>query len=259
MSNEDDKMLIPPEINDLSVDASPVVDEDHVDDEIFENISSQQMRYVQLAVNTGFSRHQIAQTLGVTVHMLTRWDKDPIVSRYMKAFKRSVSKISMEQAGQQSRILNDLAFAEMMSRFSMTPEDKAIINDDDVSVNIRLQVMRKYADGATFRDILEAVKVLGKQHRDDMLVEGEQVEDTLVETVRRTYMKKKYQNHQLNDTFKEGGLDLTKGWAQLVSEDGGVSFTDEQTHTNEEIVEERIQEIQRRSILKKNRTRDDEE
>jgi len=252
---QDNDSLVPPDLSLIQVDATS---QDDVDDDIFENISGEQMKYVQLTVNTAMSRRQVADVLGVTLHRLTSWDKDPIVSRYMSAYKKKISKISIEQAVHQSRYLNDLAFAEMSGRFQMSDEDKLIVNDPDESVNIRLQVMRKYASGSTFRDILESVKVLGKQYREDLLNEGDQEQDVFVEKTRKTYMKKRFQTKEVVDEFAEHGLDMTKGWAQLVSEDGGVSFTDHDV-SQEEYVEEFIEEIERKSILKRRRNGDEEE
>ena len=255
---DDPSKLDPPNLDEIIVSPAKVEKEDSVEDEIFESISAQQMRYVQLAVNTGMTRHQIAASMNVTVNMLTQWDKDPIVSRYMTAYKKEVSKHQIQQAASQSRILNDLAFTEMMSRFKMNDEDRDKINDPAIPINIRLQIMRKYAEGSTFRDVLESVKVLGKQYRDDIAVDGDQEEDMIVEKVRKTYMRKRFQDDSLQNEFKEAGLDLSKGWAELVSNDSGVTFTEAQRN-DDQVVEEIVQEIERKSIFKRRKNVEEEE
>jgi hypothetical protein len=254
MSDEFDS-LVPPDLALIQINSTP---DDDVDDDIFEHISSKQMKYVQLTVNTAMTRRQVAEILDESLHMLTAWDKNPIVNRYMTAYKKKTSKVSMEQAVQQSRILNDMVFAEFIGRFKMSDQDKILIKDNDVPVNIRLQAMRKYADGSTFRDVLEAMKVIGKQYREDLMIEGDQEQDVFVEKTRKTYMRKRFAKNEIDTAFQDSGLDTSKGWAQLVSEDGGVSFTDHQV-SEEEYVEEFIQEIETKSILKRRRNGQEEE
>lgn len=221
-----------------------------VRDEVFLQLKVKQQKYVQLLVSTSLTTGEIAAKLKVSKRQLTRWSKDPLVKKFINAWRKKALEDDVSHLKAQHRSLIDKAYVDLAGRYDKADVDRDLGPDPSPS-DVAMYKATK-AEFAKFSDSSKAYQLLttGFMNVNKMENTGGGSEDEFVGTIRKTYRKKikkqkAYQEHLANKGL--GG----KNFAELVSENA-VAFTDDVKLSNtldyEEIEEVSVEEF---SIVKK--------
>ena len=247
---DDEKDLVKLDEN-LPAKSGGITEEDF-DEDLFDRLSPKQQKYVEMSASTGLSRADLAKHLGVSKHMLTKWDKNPDVQLLKRTIQRKLMSSSVEQMRMQNKQMRDKVFAEMMSRFEDPPANvEADLEDEDKAVAIRKMQAQRYAKYASFDSMIKAMKEVNQAGQMEDEVVGNQ-ESEFVEKVRKRIHKVTRKQQAFREKAAEVGGGSTS-YLDLVT-DNGIDFYDApKTKSPEEVVEEEVVEVTEISIIKRDK------
>lgn len=204
----------------------------------------QQLYCTYQTASSSITKKRMCDILNVSQYILSKWDKNPHVQNYIHSLRSALStKNVSEDLSNQNKILQDLTFQEMLSRFDRpNPERDLPPNATDIE---KRMYHERFVSNMRAADMGKFYDTISKNAREDAktLGNGNSVIVEEVERIRRKYHESRKEEHKRQDAMSEIGFDPTKSMMEnlaaldqknknsnrviTINEDGSREITDD--------------------------------